>query len=84
MILRMRGYLQLLMAAVEEHAERRPPTDALGARTRYLAHDTRLLLEEVPDACVVPRMYGFVLRCARCALDLVECLRECDPLAASQ
>lgn len=84
LILRMRGYLQLLVAAVEEHAERRPPTDALGARARYLAHDAHLLLEEEPDACVIPRKLHFALRCARCVLGMVEFLWECDPQAATR
>lgn len=84
LMLRMRGHLQVLAAAVEEHAERRPPTEALGARTRYRAIDARLLLEEIPDANSRLRMYDFVRRAARCALNLVDCLHDCDPQAAPQ
>ncbi|MFD9564837.1 DUF6415 family natural product biosynthesis protein [Streptomyces sp. NPDC059994] len=74
LILRMRGYLLQLVAAVEEPAERRPPTEPLGARARYLTTEARLFLDEIPDAHVLPRMYDHARRAAQCALGLVDCL----------
>ncbi|MFK8911290.1 DUF6415 family natural product biosynthesis protein [Streptomyces sp. YS-3] len=84
LILRMRGYLLQLVAAVEEHAERRPPTEVLTTRGRYRTTEARLLLEEAPDACVVPRMYEHARRQAACALNLVDWLRECSGQATGQ